>query len=52
MMLLLGMIVIFNPEFPNLHNRDAVKSENQKYKRVLKRFVDFDQFLLYADFLH
>lgn len=38
-MLLLGMIVIFNPEFPNLHNRVAVEEENRQYKRVLKRLL-------------
>lgn len=38
-MLLLGMVVIFNPDFPNLHNRSIVERENQLYKKVLKRFV-------------
>uniref|UniRef100_F1KVF3 Nuclear hormone receptor family member nhr-48 n=1 Tax=Ascaris suum TaxID=6253 RepID=F1KVF3_ASCSU len=38
-MLLLGMVVIFNPDFPNLHNRSIVERENQLYKKVLKRLL-------------
>ncbi|VDM47076.1 unnamed protein product [Toxocara canis] len=38
-MLLLSMIVIFNPDFPSLRNRAAVERENLTYKNILKRLL-------------
>ncbi|VDK48273.1 unnamed protein product [Anisakis simplex] len=38
-MLLLGMIVIFNPHFPNLHSAQIIEREYEAYKKVLKRLL-------------
>uniref|UniRef100_A0A914V3X3 Nuclear hormone receptor HR96 n=1 Tax=Plectus sambesii TaxID=2011161 RepID=A0A914V3X3_9BILA len=38
-MLVLGAIVVFNPDCPGLKFRDAVRAEHNVYKRILKRIL-------------